>query len=173
MSRTLISLPASPDPTFFTKTTHYDPMKNTLDLLMLGVISRNQYWGGDDVTPIFSASVVDAIGQGDGFEIDNTNSQISGSASIIVQVRLRIRVGNVGVSVTPQVYNVTTSAVATTSGAAACAATNEDFSGTNQQQTLALTLAAGINKYKVRFTPTNAIYPVWVSGIVSDIYVNV
>ncbi len=168
---TLIKLPASPDPTFFAKTTHYDPMKNNFDLLMLGIIGRNQYWGGDDNIGILAAIATDVLGQGDGFEIDNTGNQLSGSSGVVVQVRIRLRVENAAISVTPRIYNVTDAAVATTSGAAACAATATDFSGTNQQQTLALTLASGKKKYKVQITPSAATYQAWASGVMSDIYI--
>jgi hypothetical protein len=168
----LVKLPASPDPTNFGKATHYDPLKNDLDLLMLGIIGRNQYWGGDDNIGILSAVVVDVLNQGDGFEIDNTSNQLSGSSGVVVQVRIRLRVENAAISVTPRIYNVTDAAVATTSGAAACSATATDFSGSNQQQTLTLTLASGKKKYKVQITPSAATYQAWASGVVSDIYIS-
>lgn len=168
---TFIKLPASPDPTAFGKLTHYDPLKADIDLLLLGIIGRNQYWGGDDNVGILAAAVTDALNQGDGFEIDNTGNQLSGSSGVVIQVRVRLRVEDASISVTPRIYNVTDAAVATTSGAAACSATATDFSGSNQQQTLALTPASGKKKYKLQITPSAATFRAWASGILSDIYV--
>jgi hypothetical protein len=148
-----------------------EKLRADLNLLMLGIIGRNQYWGGDDNIGILAAVVTDVLGQGDGFEIDNTGNQLSGSAGVVVQVRIRLRVEDASISVTPQIYNVTDAAIATTSGAAACSATATNFSGSDQQQTLALTLANGKKKYKVRVTPSAATFQVWASGVMSDIYI--
>jgi hypothetical protein len=148
-----------------------EKMRNNFNLLMLGIIGRNQYWGGDDNIGILASTATDVLNQGDGFEIDNTGNQLSGSSGVVVQVRIRLRVENAAISVTPRIYNVTDAAVATTSGAAACSATATDFSGSNQQQTLTLTLANGKKKYKVQITPSAATYQAWASGVVSDIYI--
>jgi hypothetical protein len=142
-----------------------------LTLLMLGIIGRNQYGGGDDNIGILASSVTDALNQGDGFEIDNTSNQLSGSTGVVIQVRVRVRVENAGISVTPRIYNVTDSSVPTQSGAAACTATATDFSGTNQQQTIALTPVSGKKKYKVQITPSAATYQAWASGILWDLYI--
>jgi len=142
-----------------------------LNLLALGLFGRNQYGGGDDVTGILASTATDVLGQGDGFEIDNTSNQLSGSSGVVIRVRVRLRVENVGISVTPRVYNVTDSAVATTSGAAACSAIATDFSGSNQQQTLSLTPASGKKKYKLQITPSAATYQAWASGVLWDLYI--
>ncbi len=148
-----------------------EKLRSDLNLLMLGIISRNQYGGGDDVTGILASVATDVIGQGDGFEIDNTSNQLSGSSGVVIQVRVRLRVENAAISVTPRIYNVTDSSVATTSGAAACSATATDFSGSNQQQTLALTAVSGKKKYKVQITPSAATYQAWASGVLWDLYI--
>ncbi len=142
-----------------------------LRLLALGLVGRNQYGGGDDSLGILASIATDVIGQGDGFEIDNTGNQLSGSSGIVIQVRVRLRVENAAISVTPRIYNVTDAAVATTSGAAACTATATDFSGSNQQQTLALTPVSGKKKYKVQITPSAATYQAWASGVLWDCYI--
>ncbi len=142
-----------------------------LNLLMLGIISRNQYGGGDDNIGILASSVTDVLNQGDGFEIDNTSNQLSGSTGVVIQVRVRVRVENAGISVTPRVYNVTDSSVPTQSGAAACTATATDFSGSNQQQTISLTPVSGKKKYKVQITPSAATYQAWASGVLWDLYI--
>src|ERR1700749_599398 len=74
-------------------------------LLARGIIGRNQYWGGDDEVGLYEVSArVDALNQGSGVEIDNTGNQLSGSAGVVVQVRVRLRVEDVSISVTPEVY---------------------------------------------------------------------
>ncbi len=149
----------------------FNTLRVDLNLLMLGIISRNQYGGGDDNTGILASSATDVLHQGDGFEIDNTGNQLSGSTGVVIQVRVRVRVENAGITVTPRVYNVTDSSVPTQSGAAACSATATDFSGSNQQQTIALTPVSGKKKYKVQITPSAATYQAWASGVLWDLYI--
>ncbi len=149
----------------------FNRLRADLTLLMLGIISRNQYGGGDDNTGILASSATDVLHQGDGFEIDNTSNQLSGSTGVVIQVRVRVRVENAGITVTPRIYNVTDSSVPTQSGAAACSATAADFSGSNQQQTISLTPVSGKKKYKVQITPSAATYQAWASGVLWDLYI--
>lgn len=142
----------------FKLTPHIKPLKDDLDLLLLGAIARNKYAGG------MQAFAIDASANGTfdlspwfPIEIDNQGSQLSGftdanSATLVVQFRFMVRVSNAGITVTPRVYDITAAAAATTSGAAACSATNDDYSGTNQQQTLALTLPNAKHKFKPQIT---------------------
>ncbi len=146
-------------------------MATGIALALQGCMVRNLYWGGDNVNGFDSASVWDAFNQGDGVEIDNTSNQISGLSGVVVQVRVKLRVSDASINVTPRIYNVTDAAVATTSGAAACSAIATDFSGSNQKQTLALTLANGKKKYKLQLVPSGGGHQAWASGVLSDIYV--
>lgn len=77
-------------------------------------------------------------------EIDGTN--LSG---LTARARVEVR-GRAGVSITPKVRNMTDSTDAGTG--AACTASNPDFSGTNQKQTITLTLASGVKKYRLQYT---------------------
>lgn len=84
-------------------------------------------------------------------EIDGTDLQ-----NFTAQARVEVRVENAGLSVTPSIRNVTDSADVGTG--LACVATAADYSGTNQKQTITVTLASGVKKYRLRFTPTNNTY---------------
>ena len=179
MSRTGTSLPASADPTDFGKTTHWDPLKNDVDIIQLGNWCRNQYGGGDETNGL-------GIGVGTGyvtalnsieFEIDNTSGQISGSTNLVCQARVSVRVVDSvspasGISVTPRVYNVTDSSVPAQSGAAACTATAEDFTGSNQKQTISFTPATGKKKYVVQVAKSADSDVVIACRIAFDLYMN-
>lgn len=91
-------------------------------------------------------------------EIDNT--ELTG---LTVQARIECRAAD-GVSITPKIRNVTDGADSVVG--AACTATAPDYSGTNQKQTLALTLAAGIKKYRLQYElGANALdAPTWCIG---------
>lgn len=116
--------------------------------------SRNQYMGGSTATSIpgDTAGDFDLPHLSIPFVLDNSSSQISGASGVVIQVRFFVRVSNAAITVTPRIYNITAAGVATTTGQAACSATNSDYSGTNQQQTLALTLATASNAYKAQLT---------------------
>jgi hypothetical protein len=135
-------------------------LRGDFDLLVSGDTGRNRFLGGADAVGIRGSAVVDLI-DAVPFTVDNASTQWSGSSGITVQVVVYLRVADASVSVTPRVYNLTSAAVATTTGSAACSATNRDWSGTNQKQTLVLTLASGVNTYVVQATPSAATYPVF------------
>lgn len=78
-------------------------------------------------------------------EIDGTNQ-----GGITYQARVEVRTANPGCSITPKIRNVTDSTDAGTG--AACTATNVDYSGTNQRQTITITLAGGVKKYRLQYT---------------------
>jgi hypothetical protein len=90
-------------------------------------------------------------------EIDSTELE-----GLRVIARVEVRVENVGLSVTPQIYNVTDASVAGTG--AACAATAADYSGTDQKQSFSVTLGDGVKKYRLRLTPSNNTYQFWAIG---------
>lgn len=146
-------------------------LRDNFILLARGIISRNQYWGGDDNVGLISTTIVDALNQGSGFEIDNSGGQLSGSSGVVIQVRCRLRVGDGSISITPSVYNVSDAATVTSTGGAACSAINLDFSGANQEQTLVFTPASGVKRYRLQGTPSAGVVQFWISGIMSDIYV--
>ncbi len=174
MSRTYIPWPALTDPQYPTETTHWQPLKDALDMLPLGLFGRNIYGGGSEVAGF-------AVGAGTGwltavdcleFEIDNSNNQISGSANLVCQVRVCVRVENAAITVTPRIYNLTDASAPTQSGAVACSATSADFSGSNQRQTIALTLPNGKKKFVVQVQKSADTYEVWAAKIAWDVFVN-
>jgi len=137
-------------------------VRNNMDLLASGQLVRNQYVGGSHHIGIVQDTVCDVINAVD-FAIDNTSTQWSGTSGITVQIKVRLRATG-STTVTPRIYNVTTAAAATISGASAASGTATDYSGTGQQQTLVLTLASGLNEYRLQITPSNDDDPVYAIG---------
>ncbi len=118
------------------------------NLIALASARRTHYLGGSRNTAVpLVASAQDAVEYID-IELDGTNL-----AGLTVQARVEVRTLNGGTSVTPKVRNVTDSTDAGTG--VACTATDADYSGTNQKQTIAVTLAAGVKKYRLMLTPGN------------------
>ena len=105
--------------------------------------------GGSRLTPLaLSATTQDAPEWID-IELDGTNA-----TGLTKQLRVECRSANVGTSITPKLRNITDG---TDAGVGvACSATNADYSGANQKQTIAVTLAAGVKKYRLQGTPSNA-----------------
>lgn len=112
--------------------------------------------GGSRNSALQHNAVIDAFDYLD-IELDSTNL-----GGLTVRARVEVRVENSGLSVTPQIYNFTDSSVAGTGSA--CTATTADYSGSNQKQTIMVTLAAGVKKYRLRLTPTNNTYRLWAIG---------
>lgn len=139
---------------------HANRIQSDLDLLVNGDVARNRFIGGSDHIGIRGSAAVDIL-NGVPFKIDNTSTQWSASSGITVNIVVYLRVADASISVTPRIYNLTAASVATISGAAACSATARDWSGTNQKQTLVLTLASGVNDYIVQLTPSAATYAVY------------
>ena len=164
--------------------TFLQPAKDNFDLLALGTYGSNLLAGGDLVTGL------DASASGDvdllnwtPFVINNTSAQFStfsdaNGATFVVQIRYLLRVSNAAITVTPKVRygaNITSiTTAATVSGTAACSATNTDFSGANQYQTVTVTLPSGVNLFKPQVTiggtPATG-YQVWARAW-WDIYVS-
>lgn len=94
-------------------------------------------------------------------EIDGTNQ-----AGITYQARVQCRTDRANVSITPRVYNVTDSTVAGTGSA--CAAASLDYSGTNQKQTIALTIASGVKTYRLQYSLNNVSGSTWMMGEVES-----
>lgn len=112
--------------------------------------------GGSRNQALQHSAVVDAYDYID-VEIDST--QLTG---LSVRARVELRVADAATSVTPSIRNVTDGVDVVTGDA--CAATNADYSGTNQKQTLNVPLTAGSKKYRLRLTPSNNTHPFWAIG---------
>lgn len=182
MSRSAILFPAFPSPpTLMTIANSWTPLKTITDLLALGVFQRNVYVGGGqedgfsgEVTGTFDVTPWVPFG------IDNRNtSQISSflntnGGTLKAQWRFLVRVSNAAINVTPVIYDITAAGNATISGAAACAATSDDYSGSNQQQTITLTLPANVLHYfRPKITLAGAVasgYQYWVTAI-ADLFI--
>ena len=132
---------------------------NLLRANAIALASRTALYGlgGSRITALPQvASAQDAVDWRD-VEIDSTNL-----AGFTARLRVECRVMNAATSVTPKLRNVTDSTDAGTG--AACSATNSDYSGTNQKQIVAVTLAAGVKKYRLMGTPNNTTHPTFVIG---------
>lgn len=160
-------------------TPHWTPLRDFMDLMMAGVLQRNLFVGGSELVGIPAAATGDVtLYDFVPWVVDNTDSAVSGfsdtppgaatPATIVVRVRFLVRVSNAAINVTPKIWygsaqnSITT--VATISGTAACSATNSDYSGTNQMQTVTLTLPAGVKYFKAGLTIAGtpaADYQVW------------
>lgn len=172
----------------FKLTPHFTPLRDDLDLLLAGCLARNIPMGGDEVNGI----VAEATGDVNLLHwlpvlIDNTSNQLSGfsdsppsgsAATLVAQVRFFVRVSNSGITVTPKMFYgasmASITSAATVSGAAACSATASDYSGTDQIQTLTLTLPAGAKYFRAALTiggtPATG-YQAW-GRAVADLYVS-
>lgn len=137
-------------------------IRDSLDKLALATLQRNIFAGGSSLTGI------DASASGDvdlldwaPLEIDNTSAQFSGfsdsnGAVLVARFRFLVRVSNGAITVTPKLrYGSTITTIttaATISGDAACSATDEDYSGTDQYQTVTVTLPSGKKLWKPQLT---------------------
>jgi hypothetical protein len=162
----------------FTLTAGFDPLRNVLDLMMAGSTFRNQFFGGSEITGISAEATGDVtLIDWVPLLIDNTSSQLSGftdsppsgsAATFVCQVRFFVRVSNSAINVTPKILygsSMTSfGSTATVSGTAACSAMDSDYSGTNQIQTVTVTLPAGARYFKPQLTiagtPASG-YQVW------------
>lgn len=148
--------------------------REDLDLLALASFRRNVFAGGSETEGI------DAGATGDvdllhflPMEVDNTSGQLStfsdaNGGVLVARFRFLVRVSNAAISVTPKIrYGSTFSAmttVATISGAAACSVTSSDYSGSNQYQTVDVTLPTGVKLFKPQLTIAGTVaagYQVW------------
>lgn len=95
--------------------------------------------------------------------IDFHDIEINGTAlaGFTVQARVEVRAGT-ATAVTPKIRNVTDSTDAGTG--VSCSATAADYSGANQKQTITVTLAAGLKKYRLMGTPANVTDPAFAIG---------
>lgn len=90
-------------------------------------------------------------------EIDGTNQ-----GGLTIQARVEVRTDRSGCTITPKVRNITTGADAGVG--LACAASDPAYGGTNQRQTIALTIVTGINKYRLQYTLSTPNGTTWCTG---------
>lgn len=128
------------------------------NLICLASRRSGRFLGGSRSTPNFPSVNPDdgtvssyhpSLGPHDAFdyvdvEIDGTNA-----TGLTYQARVEVRVGRTGQSITPKIRNITDSTDAGTG--AACSAANGDYAGTNQRQTIALTIPTGVKKYRLQY----------------------
>jgi hypothetical protein len=143
-----------------------EKLRNNLNLLASGVFGRNILWGGSDVLGITGEATGDVDLPGwFPLVIDNASSVISDSGGTLVcQVRFLVRVSNAAINVTPKiVYGSTFPTFGSTA----------TVSGTNQYQTVAVTLPAASRIFKplltIAGTPASG-YQVYGRAIL-DLYV--
>jgi len=116
---------------------------------MIALASRRAMYplGGSRQTTLpLVASAQDAI---DYLDVELDGDELAG---MTIQARVEVRAG-AATAVTPKIRNVTDGTDAGTG--VSCSATNSDYSGTNQKQTITVTLAAGVKKYRLQCTPAN------------------
>lgn len=122
------------------------------NLIALASARLTYHLGGSRTVAVpLVASAQDAIDFID-IELDGTNL-----GGFTKQLRVEVRVANAATSVTPKLRNVTDGTDAGTG--VACSATNADYSGTNQKQTITVTVATGVKKYRLQLTPSNTTHP--------------
>ena len=92
-------------------------------------------------------------------ELDGTNL-----GGFTKQARVEARTINAATSVTPKVRNATD--LSDAGVGVACSAILADYSGANQRQTIALTLASGAKRYRLQGTPSNVTHPTFVIGYI-------
>jgi len=139
---------------------HAEQTRQDLALLGKGQTSRCQFVGGSTLFWIRQAYPVDLIDAID-FTIDNTQEQWSGSADVVVPITFYLRCVSWGsTAVTPRVWNVTKRQVAPLADAFECFAFEYDWSGLKQKQVTWLTLASGVNTYRVQQQTNNGNNPV-------------
>lgn len=163
------------------------PAKENFDLWLAGVIQSGTFAGGSETEGI------DASATGDkrllhwcSIPVRNAGAQISGfsdtnGAVLVAQFRYRLRVSNGAISVTPKIWYASTESglisaptVATISGEAACSATNDDYSGADQIQSVAFTMPSGLKYFGAGLTiggTPAAGYQVWARAV-CDVFVS-
>lgn len=162
---------------------HWRPLKETLDIVLLNTLFRGKYMGGSKSEGL----VINADGDYDlpgwvPIPLDNLNAQLSSftdanGATLVAQARSLVRVSDGAITATPKfrygaafsdIVAAGSGTVATISGAAACSATAEDFSGTNSYQTSTITLPSGVKLWKPQVTIAGTggnPYTVWIISL--------
>jgi len=170
-----------PDKTGIGRSLDITPWRDGIVLGYNGAFARNVFCGA-----AMRGSEIDASATGT-FDlpiwvpvlIDNQGNRISGfdntnGGTLKVQFRWMLQVTNAAITVTPKIYDITAAADATTSGAAACSATADDFSGSNQRQVLALTLPNAAHEFRPNVVIGGTPAPGYLvrAAVVCDVYVD-
>lgn len=83
--------------------------------------------------------------------------------NLTVQARVEVRTNDPAMSITPKIINASDATDIVVGSA--CVAGNVDYTGTNQKQTLAMPLTAGIKKYRLQYTlGANMAVDSWCTG---------
>lgn len=122
----------------------------------------HKHLGGSRLMALARTAAAQDVPEWQDVEIDGTNL-----GGLTKQARVEVRAG-AATAITPKVRNVTD---ATDAGVGVSATgTAADYSGTNQKQTIALTLAAGVKKYRLQATPANTTDDTFATGHI-EIYI--
>lgn len=115
--------------------------------------------GGSRQTALPLSAVAQDVLDWIDIELDGTNG-----GGLTTKLRVEVRTSNAATSVTPKLRNLTDGTDAATG--VACTATLADYSGANQIQNLVVTVAAGIKKYRLQMTASDAVNAVYGIGYV-------
>lgn len=170
---------ASPPADRLKLTNFVNPLKYNLELMLAGQFGVNRPGGGSEREMDGSAAGTFDLRPLMPVMVDNRNNQISGftnanGAVLKAQFRFFLWASTTAITLTPAVYNISQSAAASITGAAALSASsNDDYSGANQQQTITLSLHNSLSYYKpqVVVAGTPAAGYVWRAYTLFDLYV--
>jgi hypothetical protein len=162
---------------------YLEPDRNDVDMLALAALQTNVFAGGSELVGLDASATGDVkLLEWQPLYFDNASAQWTGTAATLVaQYRYRIRVSNAAITFTPKIWYASTEAglisapiAATISGEAACSATDADYSGANQLQTVAFTIPTGAKYWAAGGTIAGSVaagYQVWARAL-RDIYVS-
>ena len=134
------------------------PTKDNHDLWLGGVIGSDKFAGGSmDLDLDASVAGTYDLSPWLPMRVDNRGNQISSfvdtnGATLVVQFRFFVWASTTTITVTPAVYDITAAGAASISGQVACTAGADDYSGANQQQTVALSLPNAQDYFKCQIT---------------------
>lgn len=122
---------------------------------VLAALRSHRFMGGSRSTALQHDDVVNIFDWVD-IEFDGTHFQSGGWT---IRVRVELRVENAALAITPKVRNITDGSDAVVG--TTCNASDDDYSGTDQKQSLSFTPATGTKVYRVQITPTTDTYMFW------------
>jgi hypothetical protein len=129
------------------------------NLVALASTREGRSFGGSRRTPNFPVfdpwaqtvrSKYPGLGPHDAEDYVDVELDATLLTGLTVRARVEVRTNNPGVSITPKIRNVSGGTDAGTGSA--CTAGASDFTGTNQKQTITITLGVGIQKYRLMYT---------------------
>lgn len=131
---------------------------NKLVQQIRSIAFATHHLGGSRALGVRSASAIEVPEYVD-IELDGTKY-----AGLTVRARVEVRTANAATSVTPKIRNMTAGTDAGTG--VSSTGTAADYSGTNQKQSITVTLAAGLNKYRLQVTGGNATNDIFAIGYI-------